>query len=156
MVLLPCPEGHPGCLWASVWESPWLPAAGSKSKAGRQFFTDCRGRATCTPAPSSAAGHTGGALPLPCLTECVTCRPKSQSWQKSARSLLPVCLAECHMCSQKLQRTQRRMAAGQALKEELAGTSLMAAWLRIRLPMRGTQVRSLVREDPTCRGAAKP
>ena len=28
--------------------------------------------------------------------------------------------------------------------------------LRIRLPMQGTQVRSLVWEDPTCRGATKP
>ena len=34
--------------------------------------------------------------------------------------------------------------------------SLVAQWLRIRLPMRGTQVRALVREDPTCRGATKP
>ena len=32
----------------------------------------------------------------------------------------------------------------------------MAQWLRIRLPMQGTQVRSLAREDPTCHGAAKP
>ena len=35
-------------------------------------------------------------------------------------------------------------------------TSLVAQWLRIRLPMQGTQVRSLVREDPTCSGATKP
>ena len=32
----------------------------------------------------------------------------------------------------------------------------MAQWLRIRLPMQGTRVRSLVREDPTCHGATKP
>ena len=36
------------------------------------------------------------------------------------------------------------------------GTSLVAQWLRIRLPMQGTQVRALVWEDPTCRGATKP
>ena len=36
------------------------------------------------------------------------------------------------------------------------GTSLVAQWLRICLPMQGTRVRSLVREDPTCRGATKP
>ena len=36
------------------------------------------------------------------------------------------------------------------------GTSLVAQWLRIRLPMQGTQVRAPVREDPTCRGATKP
>ena len=36
------------------------------------------------------------------------------------------------------------------------GTSLVAQWLRIRLPMQGTGVRALVWEDPTCRGATKP
>ena len=35
-------------------------------------------------------------------------------------------------------------------------TSLVVQWLRIRLPMQGTRVRALVREDPTCRGATKP
>ena len=35
-------------------------------------------------------------------------------------------------------------------------TSLVAQWLRIRLPMQGTRVRTLVREDPTCRRATKP
>ena len=32
----------------------------------------------------------------------------------------------------------------------------MVQWLRVRLPMQGTRVRALVREDPTCRGATKP
>ena len=36
------------------------------------------------------------------------------------------------------------------------GTSLVAQWLRIRLPMQGTRVRALVWEDPTCRGATMP
>ena len=36
------------------------------------------------------------------------------------------------------------------------GISLMAQWLRIRLPTQGTQVRSLVQEDPTCCRATKP
>ena len=35
-------------------------------------------------------------------------------------------------------------------------TSLVAQWLRIRLPMQGTRVRALVWEDPTCHGATKP
>ena len=35
-------------------------------------------------------------------------------------------------------------------------TSLVAQWLRIRLPMQGTLVRVLVQEDPTCHGATKP
>ena len=37
-----------------------------------------------------------------------------------------------------------------------SGTSLVAQWLRIHLPMQGTWVRSLVWEDPTCCGATKP
>ena len=36
------------------------------------------------------------------------------------------------------------------------GTSLVAQWLRIHLPMQGTRVRALVQEDATCHGAAKP
>ena len=33
--------------------------------------------------------------------------------------------------------------------------SLVAQWLRIRLPMQGSRVQALVWEDPTCRGASK-
>ena len=36
------------------------------------------------------------------------------------------------------------------------GTSLVVQWLRICLPMQGTQVQSLVQEDPTCHRATKP
>ena len=42
------------------------------------------------------------------------------------------------------------------IKTITRGTSLVAQWLRIRLPMQGTQVRALGREDPTCHGATKP
>ena len=34
--------------------------------------------------------------------------------------------------------------------------SLVVQWLRICLPMQGTQVSPLVQEDPTCHSAAKP
>ena len=34
--------------------------------------------------------------------------------------------------------------------------SLVAQWIRFRLPMRGTRVRALGGEDPTYRGATKP
>ena len=37
-----------------------------------------------------------------------------------------------------------------------SGTSLVAQWWRIHLPMQKTQVQSLIQEDPTCRGATKP
>ena len=38
----------------------------------------------------------------------------------------------------------------------LTWTSLVAQWLGVCLPMQGTWVRSLVQEDPTCRGATEP
>ena len=38
----------------------------------------------------------------------------------------------------------------------MEGTSLVAPWLGVRLPMQGTQVRALVQEGPTCPGATKP
>ena len=41
-------------------------------------------------------------------------------------------------------------------KNEHDRASLVAQWLRIRLPMQGTRVRALVREDPTCCRATKP
>ena len=42
------------------------------------------------------------------------------------------------------------------LKKLSLGASLVAQWLRISLPMQGTRVRALVREDPTCHGATEP
>ena len=36
------------------------------------------------------------------------------------------------------------------------GASLVAQWLRICLPMQGTRVRALAREDTTCRGVNEP
>ena len=41
------------------------------------------------------------------------------------------------------------MARQSALKRN-DRASLVAQWLRIRLPMQGTRVRALAREDPTC------
>ena len=43
-----------------------------------------------------------------------------------------------------------------SFKKVVGRPSLVAQWLRIHLLMQGTQVRSLVWEDPTCRGATKP
>ncbi|KAJ8782974.1 hypothetical protein J1605_009582 [Eschrichtius robustus] len=46
--------------------------------------------------------------------------------------------------------------SGEENTDPTVGTPLGAQWLRTRLPARGTQVRALVREDPTCRGATNP
>ena len=43
-----------------------------------------------------------------------------------------------------------------SLERVQSRASLVAQWLRIRLPMQGTRVRALVWEDPTCRGATRP
>ena len=44
---------------------------------------------------------------------------------------------------------------GSAIKNCATWASLVAQWLRIHLPMQGTRVLALVREDPTCRRATK-
>ena len=41
-------------------------------------------------------------------------------------------------------------------KKRMLRTSLVVQWLRICLPMQGTRVRALVREDLTCHRATKP
>ena len=41
-------------------------------------------------------------------------------------------------------------------KKKNSGTSLVAQWLKICLPMQGTRIRALVWEDPPCCGATKP
>ena len=42
------------------------------------------------------------------------------------------------------------------IKERGRGASLVAQWLRILLPMQGTQLRALLREDRTCHRANQP
>ena len=41
-------------------------------------------------------------------------------------------------------------------KNHSGWASLVEQWLRICLPIQGTQVQALVQEDPTCHGATKP
>ena len=51
--------------------------------------------------------------------------------------------------------TMSSIVQNRTLKSEM-GASLVAQCLRICLPMQGTWVQALVREDPTCRGATRP
>ena len=55
-----------------------------------------------------------------------------------------------------IQTYQREKNTTQALFIKNPGTSLVVQWLRIRLPVQGTRVQSLVWEDSTCFGATKP
>ena len=50
------------------------------------------------------------------------------------------------------EREGRRQAGNKFTK---GGTCVVAQWIRIHLLVQGTQVQSLVQEDPTCRGATK-
>ena len=43
-----------------------------------------------------------------------------------------------------------------SIKKKVLWASLVAQWLRIRLPMQGTRVQALVREVPTRHRATKP
>ena len=45
-------------------------------------------------------------------------------------------------------------SSSRAVSQE-AGVSLVAQWIRIRLPAQGTRVQSLVQENPTCHRATK-
>ena len=59
----------------------------------------------------------------------------------------------CMFCSYNL--LQRKLKYNYFQNDKF-GTSLVAQWLRIHLPMQGTRVWYLVREDPICHGATKP
>jgi len=52
-------------------------------------------------------------------------------------------------------RGQRHFIHSGGTKEEI-GTSLVVQWIKICLPVQGTWVQSLVREDPTGHGITKP
>ena len=52
--------------------------------------------------------------------------------------------------------TELRMFPQNANLKVLGWSSLVAQWIRMCLPLQGTQVRSLVQEDSTCHGATKP
>ena len=64
----------------------------------------------------------------------------------------PVSVQMCESCIEMLTFASQRSLENRNL---CWGTSLVVQWLRIHLPMRGTRFRALVREDPTCRWAAK-
>ena len=72
------------------------------------------------------------------------------SSQTRARTRVP-CIGR-----QILNHCATREAQGYFFKKQIVGTSLVAQWLGICLPLQGTRVRALVQEDPTCHGATKP
>ena len=78
------------------------------------------------------------------------------SWSRPS-SLLSCSGVEGHVWSWESWHGQRGQKLGlPRLKIRVLRASLVAQWLRVRLPMQGTRVQSLVREDPTCCRATKP
>ena len=51
---------------------------------------------------------------------------------------------------------ERNNRTEEIFEEIIVRASPVVQWLRIRLPVQGTWVRALVREDPTCCRATKP
>ena len=61
-----------------------------------------------------------------------------------------------HFCIAKILNYQQIEKMQYRISEKGPRASLVAQWLGIHLPMQGTWVRALVREDPTRRRATKP
>ena len=64
-----------------------------------------------------------------------------------------VALQNVQQCHLVIQEFHAYLNLLQRIKNIHPGASLVAQWERICLPMQGTQVRSLIWEDPTCLGA---
>ena len=55
-----------------------------------------------------------------------------------------------------LEKACKQQQRPNSAKNKVNRASLVAQWLRIRLPMQGTRVQALVWEGPACRGATRP
>ena len=95
-------------------------------------------------------------LPVTCTahftTFCVSLNNKSLIFKKYYLKLKP---KKAKIKTKHIYKTTKK-PNNPIQKWEKEGTSLVVKWLRICLPMQGTRVRALVREDPTCHGATKP
>ena len=89
-------------------------------------------------------GHAGGASARAPRAAHITMRPRTAE------------VAISHPKTLKLRKSAWATNYKMSFKTQIQGTSLVAQWLRICLPMQGTRVWALVREDPTCRGTTKP
>ena len=67
------------------------------------------------------------------LQKCMTLQKKVKKWALGTK--VPISI----LCGLRKSFNKHKFQA-----------SLVAQWLRICLPMQGTRVRALVREDPTC------
>ena len=154
------------CLSFLVWKTPgylWTKCWHEILKQDELLIFPCN-RKTLHILPCSSQGRISFTssiyYPLPLL------------WCSSAPhitcpSLLPSCLPpNCPFCADTVTGYFSQMNTFSLIfKSEYSnilirnhrdGASLVAQWFRICLPIQGTRVRSLVREDPTGCGATKP
>lgn len=92
------------------------------------------------PSPGHSNGFSTTALPGPPLLARITSHPTPAQLLKQCRHWEMENLLTHTLWGPKIQ----------------GGTSLVAQWMRICLPIQGTRVCSLVWEDPTCLGTTKP
>ena len=68
----------------------------------------------------------------------------------------PSCWQRITLAWELQSRAHRAGTGWPVLKSYSVGTSLLVQWIRIRLPMQGTWVQSLVQEDSTCNEQLSP
>ena len=126
---------------------------GREGSAFYYYFCFTNNKITCRPEKRTTALSSCQSLGSTIFYQMKT-EPKSKmhlfnhaDFNLGIRSLL----SDTATSGKELQETLREPP-----KRTSSWASLVAQWLRIHLPMKGTRVRALVREDPTCRGATKP
>ena len=78
------------------------------------------------------------------------------TWENPLTSASVVQLLICTIMTTGVIRNKVQNKGHNSIEMNSPGTSLVAQWLRICLPMQETRVRALVREDTICHRATKP
>ena len=96
-------------------------------------------------------------IPVPYSSCSWTTRDIAMFWRIPASVKPGILLSVCRVCffQPELPKGKCKVISSCPNSDRIkpVGTSLVAQWLRICLPVRGIRVRSVVGEDPTCRGA---
>ena len=127
------------------------------SMAGILFFLSSTGL-TCSPSLVSAIADDCDILCLLIRQEIFHFSRQKNPWWKIMKFLNKdriqscTCTTRCHSLHPNL----GPFRFGLYLKCWHFGTSLVAQWWRICLPIQGSQVQSLIQEDPTWQGATGP
>ena len=85
-----------------------------------------------------------------------TATKKTASWLKCGQKDLNSSKEDTQMANKHMERRSTSPIIREMQIKATMRASLVAQWLRICLPMQGTRVWALLREDPTCRRATKP